>query len=114
MIGTMLFLARDARADSETDWFTISELRTTSSDAFVLLLNPGVSNNSKNDPANCQSSGNIVKFEVLTGSSVTQFEKDLMFRTALAAFLAGKEVKVNLSSSTCVNGNPAFAWISTR
>ena len=110
-----MFAAADAFAASETDWFKISEIRTESTnDTFELMLNPGVTNNGTNDPFNCQASGNIVKFDVyMAGTSAT--DRDNMLKIAMAAFLAGREVRVNLTSSSCsAAGNPQFNEIYVR
>lgn len=59
------------------------------------------------NPASCANTGHIDPI-----ASTPAAERELMDRTLLSAFLAGRKVKINVSHSTCTSdGYPTYVWV---
>ncbi|XXX79850.1 hypothetical protein WMF30_13855 [Sorangium sp. So ce134] len=65
------------------------------------------SGNVNGNPASCANTGYFEPF-----ASATATERELMDKTLLSAFLAGRKVKINISNSTCsAGGYPVYIWV---
>ncbi|WP_437769273.1 hypothetical protein WMF27_09315 [Sorangium sp. So ce281] len=59
------------------------------------------------NPASCANTGYLDPH-----STIPAAERQLMDRTLLSAFLAGRKVKFNISSQTCTaEGYPTYVWL---
>lgn len=94
-----LTLTGIAFADQMTGFFTISSLSLTNGgDSYI------VTGSSTINPAGCAATDYK---EV--GTTVGAESRDLMNRTLLSAFLAGRKVRLNLSQNHCgATGRPAY------
>jgi hypothetical protein len=79
---------------------------------YDLIPATAVPNNGANDPAGCVASStpNIGRF--VMGTGFTQEGRELIAKTLLSAFLAGKQVQVEVGSSVCSGGgNPTYGHV---
>ncbi|WP_437830816.1 hypothetical protein [Sorangium sp. So ce1153] len=59
------------------------------------------------NPADCANTGRLDPI-----STITAAERQLMDKTILSAFLAGRKVQVNVSNSICTaDGYPTYVWV---
>ena len=100
----MLLVAGAARADGYSSYVTIRALEQTG-DEYVIWTT-GVTNNATNNPASCTSG--VGKYYFYT-SGLTAASKELMTRTLLSAFLAGRKVQLIVKSTTCYSNYPVVA-----
>jgi hypothetical protein len=107
----------DAAADAWTDEFRIDGIDNGDDGAFTTLAVSSASGNFAN-PHGCASTG----FAIMLGS-LSSTAKDLNNRLLLAAFLAGKPVRLRLSGTQCMNagavttgtsGSVAFSLVNVK
>jgi len=103
---TILGAARaDAAADTWTSNIAIQYLDTTSptsvGDAYA-IGGPGSFTGAFSNPAGC--TGDLRYAYVSTADVTTSAQKDLISRTVLAAFLAGKSIRLQMSGTRCTTG----------
>jgi hypothetical protein len=101
----LLSVTATAMAASTTNYFYIMNLDaiTSSGGGYVVYSKDYTMPN----PAGCANSG---KAEVY--KSATAEERELMNKTLLASFMAGRQVKLSLSTSTCsINNYPAYHMV---
>jgi hypothetical protein len=94
-----------ALAATQTGWLVIDDLviGTSMNGAYRVYPIGGATTN----PASC---ANTEYYEV--SGAATSAEKDLMNRTLLAAFLAGREIRLMVSGSGCAaSGRPAYSEV---
>jgi len=98
-VSAVLTVASVALADQWTGGFTIDRLSMVNGgDSYI------VSGASTINPAGC---GSTDYREV--GTTVSAVSRDLMNKTLLSAFLAGRKVRLNLSQNHCgATGRPAY------
>jgi hypothetical protein len=106
IVGTaLLSVAAPVMAAQLTSYFYIQNLDaiTSSSGGYAVYARSYTIPN----PAGCPNTG---KAEVYTSS--TAVDKDLMNRTLLAAFMAGRQVRLSISQNACsVNNYPAYHMV---
>jgi hypothetical protein len=110
----VLISAAEAHAASWSVRFKIDFMDTdhVGGGYTIVPLAGSVANNSQNDPANCVSGTAPIDRFYLLAANLDQPGKDVVARTLLAAYLAGKPVSLNVSSVTCVSGRPAYGNVA--
>lgn len=103
----VLLVAGAARADNYSSFIIIDALEQEG-DEYVTWTT-GVTNNATNNPASC--SAGVGKYFFYT-AGLTAASKELMTRTLLSAFLAGRKVQFTVKSSTCYNNYPVISSVS--
>jgi hypothetical protein len=117
LIGALalsLGFASSAHAASWTTAFQIDFMDSSAADGgySIVPVSGSVANNSQNDPANCVSGSTPIDKFYLYASNISQSGKDLIARTVLAAYLAGKPIKLEVSGVTCANGRPVYGNVA--
>jgi hypothetical protein len=116
-LASGVFASADTRAASWSVSFKIAFMDGKAGDLGFQVVpeTNSVANNSTNDPANCVPSDNpyISRFYLLNSNYTTE-QRELLSRTLLSAFLAGKPVKlwVSETSTNCENNRPMYAGVS--
>lgn len=102
-----------ARADNWTGYGTITEL-VALGDEYVVHIS-GITNNSTNNPGSCTNGTGVYYFNT---AQTTAAGRELMTKTLLAAFLAGKEVSFWVESSAgsnaCGTNAPTYYRMSAK
>ena len=112
--GIVFLSAAEAHAASWSVRFKIDVLDTDHAGGgySIIPVAGSVANNSQNDPANCVSGTAPIDRFYLLAANLDQPGKDVVARTLLAAYLAGKPVALNVSSVSCVSGRPAYGNVA--
>jgi hypothetical protein len=99
----IVFTALGAWAATWTSYFEIQNLDTVHlEDAYIVYPNGSVSN-----PNGC---ANADYYEVISTSPAAT--RELMNKTLLSAFLAGRKVRLSISTASCsANNRPAYAAV---
>ena len=107
--AAVLMAAGVAQADNYSEWITIDQLLAVG-DEFVVYTT-GASNNATNNPATC--SAGVGQYFFNTGQT-SAAGRELMTRTLLAAFLAGKKVQFYVENATnpCYNNYPTYTRVA--
>jgi hypothetical protein len=106
-----LLVTNVALAASWSNFMVIDQLGTEWQIGEFAIWNPGVTNSDTNDPANCVPSGSaITRYSVKSGQDAAHLDR--MYKTLLSAFLAGRKVQLNVSTTTCVSGQPTFVDVA--
>jgi hypothetical protein len=119
-LGAAVILAgslthRSATAHNYTAlWARIIQLET-SSGGYNIHIDGGLTNNSANDPANCDGSiYNIYTYKV-DDSWGTPEAREHLARVVLSAFMSGKSVKMYVLDNSCSSdGKPRYTGIQTH
>jgi hypothetical protein len=99
-----------AYADSFSTSFVIGKLNNNITSTLVndsLLVEPETG--SMYNPGGCSSSSYAT-----IHPSVSQAGKDLMNKLLTSAFLAGRKVKLRISTSSCNGGNPNYTAVEVN
>jgi hypothetical protein len=89
-----LTVAGVARADNYTNWITIVNLEALADE--MVVYTSGVPNDLTNNPASC--TGGTSRYYVHTASTTPE-GRELMSKTLLSAFLAGRKVQLYVESA---------------
>jgi hypothetical protein len=110
-----------AAADTWTDYFTIDGMDNGDGGTSITLAVSSASGDftgSTSNPHGCS-----VTTYALMSSALSSTAKDLDNRVLLAAFLAGKQVRLRISGTLCMNngttttgttGSPAFTFVGVK
>jgi hypothetical protein len=113
--GIVLLSAAEAHAANWSTSFKIDFMETdaVSGGYSIVPVAGSFPNSAGNDPANCVAgtSGSIDRIYFLPGA-IDVAGKELIARTLLAAYMAGKSVKLHVSSNTCVLGRPSYGNVA--
>lgn len=114
VLGIVLLTAAQAHAASWTTTFKIDFMDSDSANGgwSIIPVSGTVANNSQNDPADCVSGTTPINRFNIYASNLTQTQKDFVGRAILAAYMAGKSIKLEVSSATCVGGRPAYGNVA--
>lgn len=115
LLAGALFIGDDARAaaDRYSSFFTIKSIETDGDSYMIFPEN--LPNDAVNDPANCVPSGiPIVGAYRLTSARVAAgAPRELIAKTILSAFMAGRKIKLYLAGADCVGSGawPAYSGV---
>lgn len=101
----ILLVAASAWAGQDTPWFAVAglEARITNGEAYRIYPDGYTLIN----PANCAVTSYAEALPTATAA-----ERDLMNKTLLAGFLAGRKVKLTISQNACSSNNaPAYYMV---
>jgi hypothetical protein len=103
--AAVLSVTTSAMAAQLTAYFELDNLDAiTSADAGYVVY---PKNYTLPNPASCANTGKAEVYQ-----SATAADKELMNKTLLSAFMAGRKVRLSLSSSTCSSNNyPAYHMV---
>jgi len=102
-----------AAADTWTAWFTIDYLDngdSGSNDTVTVSSASGDFTGSTLNPAGCTGDLGYAYMQ----SSATAAAKDAMNKLLLAAFLAGKQVRLRMNGTTCLGNSPMFKFVAIQ
>jgi hypothetical protein len=113
-VGSLGLLAKDAHAHNYTGWFKIASLEDDITGGFVVTP-VSLQNIPANNPAGCTqntgTSGQMEKFAFMSSYSQSNLEyREMLRQQLMAAFLAGREIALYTSSSSCPTGSGSYYW----
>jgi hypothetical protein len=107
VVGGTMLLPATALADTWTSYFVIDYLDNdgnTARDAFAVASDVG---SFTTNPAGCAKTTYAV-----ANPNASAASKEIMNKVLLAAFLAGRKVRLYMSSSICSSGNVTYSAVA--